>query len=66
MLLPVLDAEEDKALSELSLSDDRSELRYYEHAVPVAPGSGDTGTAQEVHERQHYRLVLLAARRRPS
>ena len=57
VLLPVLDAEEDKALSELSLSDDRSELRYYEHAVPVAPGSGDTGTAQEVHERQHYRLV---------
>ncbi|WP_433295113.1 malto-oligosyltrehalose synthase [Pseudonocardia sp. CA-142604] len=57
VLLPILDADEEKALSELSLSDDRSELRYYEHAFPVAPGTGDTGAPQEVHERQHYRLV---------
>jgi (1->4)-alpha-D-glucan 1-alpha-D-glucosylmutase len=57
VLLPVLDADEEKALSELSLSDDRTELRYYEHAFPVAPGTGDAGTAQEVHERQHYRLA---------
>ncbi|MEJ3654255.1 malto-oligosyltrehalose synthase [Actinomycetes bacterium KLBMP 9759] len=57
ILLPVLDADEEKALSELSLSDDRSEIRYYEHAAPVAPGTGDDGTALEVHERQHYRFV---------
>ncbi|GAA5138458.1 malto-oligosyltrehalose synthase [Pseudonocardia adelaidensis] len=57
LLLPVLDADEEKALSELALSDDRTQLRYYERAFPVAPGTGDTGTAQEVHERQHYRLV---------
>jgi (1->4)-alpha-D-glucan 1-alpha-D-glucosylmutase len=57
ILLPVLDADEDKALSELTLSDDRTQLRYYERAFPVAPGTGDTGTAQEVHGRQHYRLV---------
>jgi (1->4)-alpha-D-glucan 1-alpha-D-glucosylmutase len=57
ILLPVLDADEEKALSELTLSDDRAQLRYYERAFPVAPGTGDTGTAQEVHERQHYRLV---------
>ena len=57
LLLPVLDANEEKALSELALSDDRTQLRYYERAFPVAPGTGDTGTAQEVHERQHYRLV---------
>jgi (1->4)-alpha-D-glucan 1-alpha-D-glucosylmutase len=57
VLLPILDADEEKALSELALSEDRSELRYYEHAFPVAPGSGDVGTSQEVHERQHYRLV---------
>jgi (1->4)-alpha-D-glucan 1-alpha-D-glucosylmutase len=57
VLLPILDAHEEKALSELSLSDDRSELRYYEHAFPVAPGTADSGTAQEVHDRQHYRLV---------
>ncbi|MGH3565452.1 MAG: malto-oligosyltrehalose synthase [Pseudonocardia sp.] len=59
ILLPVLDADEDKALSELSLSGndtDRTELRYYEHAWPVAPDTG-FGSAQEVHERQHYRLV---------
>jgi (1->4)-alpha-D-glucan 1-alpha-D-glucosylmutase len=57
ILLPVLDADEEKALGELGLAEDRSELRYYEHAFPVAPGTGESGTAQEVHERQHYRLV---------
>jgi (1->4)-alpha-D-glucan 1-alpha-D-glucosylmutase len=57
ILLPVLDADEDKALSELTLSDDRTRLQYYERAFPVAPGTGDSGTAREVHERQHYRLV---------
>jgi (1->4)-alpha-D-glucan 1-alpha-D-glucosylmutase len=57
ILLPVLDADEEKALSELVLSDDRTQLRYYERAFPVAPGTGDTGSAREVHERQHYRLV---------
>ncbi|MCW0212327.1 MAG: malto-oligosyltrehalose synthase [Pseudonocardia sp.] len=56
ILLPILDADEEKALSELSLSEDRTELRYYEHAFPVAPGTGDAGTPQEVHERQHYRV----------
>jgi (1->4)-alpha-D-glucan 1-alpha-D-glucosylmutase len=57
VLLPILDADEERALKELALSDDRSELRYYEHAFPVAPGTADAGSAQEVHERQHYRLV---------
>ena len=42
ILLPVLDADEEKALSELALSDDGPEdgwvLHYYEHAAPVAPG----------------------------
>ncbi|MBC8090586.1 MAG: malto-oligosyltrehalose synthase, partial [Pseudonocardia sp.] len=54
ILLPILDANEEKALSELAV--DGGELQYYEHAFPLAPGTGD-GTAQEVHERQHYRLV---------
>jgi (1->4)-alpha-D-glucan 1-alpha-D-glucosylmutase len=54
ILLPILDADEEKAISELSVEGD--ELRYYEHALPLAPGTGE-GTAQEVHERQHYRLV---------
>lgn len=56
ILLPVLDENEKKALSELALADDRSQLRYYERAFPVAPGTGE-GSAREVHERQHYRLV---------
>ncbi len=54
ILLPILDADEEKALGELSVEGD--ELRYFEHAFPIAPGTGD-GTAQDVHERQHYRLV---------
>ncbi len=57
ILLPILDADEEKALSELGLSEDRTELRYYEHAFPVAPGTADSGTAAEVHQRQHYRLA---------
>jgi (1->4)-alpha-D-glucan 1-alpha-D-glucosylmutase len=60
ILLPILGAEseadEEKALAELSLSEDRTELRYFEHVVPVAPGTGQ-GSPQRVHERQHYRLV---------
>ena len=33
-----------------------TELHFYDHRFPVAPGTGD-GTAQQVHDRQHYRLV---------
>ncbi|MET0839107.1 MAG: malto-oligosyltrehalose synthase [Marmoricola sp.] len=32
------------------------ELRYHDHRLPLAPGT-DHGTPDEVHERQHYRLV---------
>ncbi len=62
ILLPILGAEndradEEKALGELTCSDDSTELRYYEHAFPVAPDTGTMGNPQQVHERQHYRLV---------
>ncbi len=63
VLLPILGAQadpadEEKVLGqELSLSPDRTELRYFDHAFPVAPGTGDEGSAQDVHERQHYRLT---------
>jgi (1->4)-alpha-D-glucan 1-alpha-D-glucosylmutase len=63
LLLPILGAEADPAdeekvlAGEVTLSDDRSELRYYEHVFPVAPGTGEEGSAQEVHARQHYRLT---------
>jgi (1->4)-alpha-D-glucan 1-alpha-D-glucosylmutase len=55
ILIPVLGSPED--VSALELSEDRSELRYYEHRYPVAAGTADSGTPEEVHERQHYRLV---------
>ena len=63
LLLPILGAEADPAdeekvlASEVTLSDDRTELRYYEHAFPVAPGTGDEGSVPEIHARQHYRLT---------
>src|SRR4029079_12690486 len=52
--------DEEKVLAqEVTLAEDehgRRQLRYYDHAFPVAPGTGE-GTAQEVHDRQHYRLT---------
>ncbi|GAY10570.1 malto-oligosyltrehalose synthase [Pseudonocardia sp. N23] len=56
VLLPVLGEDEATALDALTLSGDRTELRYHEHAFPVAADTGG-GTPREVHERQHYRLV---------
>ncbi|WP_372668194.1 malto-oligosyltrehalose synthase [Amycolatopsis kentuckyensis] len=52
LLLPVLG--DDDAVSELTVDGD--ELAYYDHRFPIAPGTGG-GTPQEVHERQHYRLI---------
>ncbi|MBC6445727.1 malto-oligosyltrehalose synthase [Actinokineospora xionganensis] len=49
ILLPVLGDD-----STLRLRDGR--LAYHEHEFPIAPGT-EGGTAAEVHERQHYRLV---------
>jgi (1->4)-alpha-D-glucan 1-alpha-D-glucosylmutase len=54
LLLPILDADEAGALAQLCVQD--GELRYYEHAFPLAPGT-DHGSVAEIHERQHYRLV---------
>lgn len=56
LLLPILGAAEEEALGELTVEGD--ELRYQEHAFPIAPGTGKGAAgAREVHERQHYRLV---------
>lgn len=52
LLLPVLG--DDDAVSELTVEGD--ELAYYDHRFPIAPGT-ESGTPQEIHERQHYRLV---------
>jgi (1->4)-alpha-D-glucan 1-alpha-D-glucosylmutase len=51
ILLPVLGS---ASLSDLKVVGDR--LVYFEHEFPLAPGT-EGGTAEEVHERQHYRLV---------
>ena len=56
--IPVLGSPEDVA--DLVVVTDtpggEPELHFYEHRFPLAPGTED-GTAQEVHDRQHYRLV---------
>ncbi|HMS76029.1 malto-oligosyltrehalose synthase [Gordonia sp. (in: high G+C Gram-positive bacteria)] len=52
--LPVLGADADP--SDFTLDPDGTVLRYFDHAFPVAEGTGD-GTPSQVHERQHYRLV---------
>ncbi|MGW8814212.1 malto-oligosyltrehalose synthase [Gordonia terrae] len=53
LALPIVAADGD--LSPLEI-DEHGHLRYYDHAFPIAPGTGD-GTPGEVHDRQHYRLV---------
>ncbi|MFC5006450.1 malto-oligosyltrehalose synthase [Dactylosporangium cerinum] len=52
IVVPVLGAASD--LAELSI--EGGELRYYEHRFPIAPGTTG-GSPQDVHDRQHYRLV---------
>jgi (1->4)-alpha-D-glucan 1-alpha-D-glucosylmutase len=52
LLVPVLG--DDDAVGELTV--DGGELAYYDHRFPIAPGT-EGGTPQEVHERQHYRLI---------
>jgi (1->4)-alpha-D-glucan 1-alpha-D-glucosylmutase len=51
ILLPVLGS---AALDDVKVVADR--LVYFEHEFPLAPGTAG-GTVEEVHERQHYRLV---------
>ena len=47
-----------------TLSDDRTELRYYEHAFPVAPGTGDDGHPAGGARAPALPAGLLEARRR--
>ncbi|MFD1051424.1 malto-oligosyltrehalose synthase, partial [Kibdelosporangium lantanae] len=51
LLLPVLGSD---SLDGLSIED--GELRYYDHHFPIAPGT-EGGTPEEVHDRQHYKLI---------
>ena len=51
ILVPVLGSAADVA----ELAVDGDELVYFDHRFPIAGSTG--GTAQEVHDRQHYELV---------
>jgi (1->4)-alpha-D-glucan 1-alpha-D-glucosylmutase len=53
LVVPILGDDADLT-SDLKVEGDQ--LRYYEHAFPIAPGTGE-GSPAEVHDRQHYRLV---------
>ncbi|GAB3282282.1 malto-oligosyltrehalose synthase [Sinomonas notoginsengisoli] len=54
VLIPTLGSQEDLGL----LRVEGTRLRYYEHSYPLAAGSWSVGdTPQEVHDRQHYRLI---------
>src|SRR6201986_4811129 len=52
IMVPVL--ADDDAVADLKIVD--GQLAYYNQRFPIAAGTGD-GTPQQVHERQHYRLV---------
>ena len=56
MGLPVLGSPEDLDKLEIDRSGDEPLLRYYDNVYPVKPGT-DEGTAQEIHDRQAYRLM---------
>ncbi|RKR74667.1 malto-oligosyltrehalose synthase [Frondihabitans australicus] len=56
VLIPVLGDDGDDRFDALEIVGD--ELRYYDNAYPIAPGTHSEGdTAQDVHARQHYELV---------
>ena len=51
--IPIL-GDGDDELDALRVED--GELRYYEHRLPIAPGT-EGGAPREVHDRQHYELI---------
>ena len=54
VLVPVLGAPLDEVVGDLELLEDR--IRYYDHEVPIAPGTRVDGDVRATLERQHYRL----------
>lgn len=58
ILLPVLGSDDDLAQLELHTAGELPQLGYYEHRFPIAAGTWAPGDSpQQVHDRQHYRLV---------
>jgi (1->4)-alpha-D-glucan 1-alpha-D-glucosylmutase len=58
VLVPVLGAPLGEVLHELKVEDDT--IRYYDHVVPIAPGTLVPGDLAATLERQHYRLCHWA------
>jgi (1->4)-alpha-D-glucan 1-alpha-D-glucosylmutase len=56
LLVPVLGAPLGEVLDDLELLDDR--IRYYDHEVPLAPGTKVDGDVLATLEQQHYRLCF--------
>ena len=54
VLVPVLGGPLGDVVDELELLEDR--IRYYDHEVPIAPGTRVDGDVLATLERQHYRL----------
>ena len=55
LLVPVLGGPLADVLGELELAGDR--IRYYDHEVPIAPGTLVEGDVLKTLEQQHYRLA---------
>lgn len=54
--IPVLGSASDVGELTIDRSEDEPLLAFYEHRFPIADGT-DGGSAQDVHDRQSYRLV---------
>jgi len=54
VLVPVLGTPLGEAVPDLELLEDR--IRYYDHEVPIAPGTRVDGDVLATLDRQHYRL----------
>jgi (1->4)-alpha-D-glucan 1-alpha-D-glucosylmutase len=54
VLVPVLGAPLEEVVGELTVEDDR--IRYYDHVVPIAPGTLVPGDVLATLDKQHYRL----------
>jgi (1->4)-alpha-D-glucan 1-alpha-D-glucosylmutase len=54
VLVPVLGGPLGEVVDELELLEDR--IRYYDHEMPIAPGTRVDGDVLATLERQHYRL----------
>ncbi|HWL76484.1 malto-oligosyltrehalose synthase [Microbacterium sp.] len=56
--VPILGAELEEAIADIVVDADAGVVRYFDHALPLAPGSADDGAdAATVLDRQHWQLM---------